>query len=567
MDGHEEIPLKKDDLNRIHKSMFDQQNRWKENWKDICDYINPYLGFFDEDTPNQGDRRDYELINTSPIDANNTQAAGMQNGITSPTKPWMRITTRNPDIAKIESVRYWCDDVTQMLLDIFSQSNFYDSAIEYYKELGAPATAAMLISEDDEHGIWCRTFTIGEYAIATDHRGKVNRFARHLYLSVSEMVEKFGLDNCPQAVQQQYQAKSYDKPHRVRHLVLPNPNHNSMQRKIDKWSMPYLSFYWAEGADPDDYLEIGGYPEFPFMCTRWSVKGADIYGRGPGWYALGDAKSLQGIDEDVHIGVKKSVDPPVVAPSDILSAGGVNSLPNGVTYYPREMGDLSVRELSQVRLNIADAQVLKQEKIDMINKHFFVDLFRMLADIDNGNITAREIIERVQEKMSLIGPVLLRLQNEFLRPVIDRVFGICLRNGLIPEPPDDIKELVSGQQLKVEYIGIMAQAQKMSGLTAIEQLATFIGGIAAIDPQVMDKWDRDESVDRYSEMLGTPPSLILSDDKVAEIRQARAQQQQATQMAEMAQMAAQGAKTLADTPVGQNSALDALIPGLGGGMP
>ena len=558
MDGNKDSPLKKDDINRIFKSMFDQQQRWQDTWKNIRDYINPYIGVFEEDTPNEGDRRDDLMINTMPIMANNTQAAGMQNGITSPTRPWVRLTVPDPDLQELEEVRYWCDDVTEMMLDVMSRSNFYNSSHMFYKELGAPGTAAMMIMEDPKTVIRCRTFTIGEYAVANDRSGRVNRFARLLRITVGELVEMFGLDNCPRTVQQQFQAKEFDKHHKVKHLIAPNLA--AAPGKIDKWNKPFLSVYWMDECPDGDYLDIGGFDEFPVMCARWEVKGADVYGRGPGWYALGDAKALQTIEEDIHIGVKKQVDPPVTAASEILSTGGVNALPNGVTFYSRDLGENAVKQLYQVQLDLADAKLLKSEKEAAINKHFFVDLFRMLEGIDNGNITAREIIERVQEKMSLIGPVLDLLQSEFLKPVIDRVFGIMQRNGIIPEPP----EVIQGMDIKVEYISVMAQAQKMTGLTALEQLMAFVGSIAGVDPNILDKVDRDELVDRYAEMLGVPPSVIVSDDKVAQMRQAKAQQQQMAEAAQMGMMAAQGAKTLADTPVGQNSALDALVPGLGG---
>lgn len=550
--------LRKEHLNRIHKSMFDQQQRWKDTWKDIRDYINPYIGFFDEDTPNEGDRRDDMMINTMPIMANNTQAAGMQNGITSPTRPWVRLTVADPNLQELEEVRYWCDDVTQIMHDVLSRSNFYNSSHMFYKELGAPGTAAMMIIEDPKTVIRCRTFTVGEYAIGNDRSGRVNRFARNLRLTVAELVEMFSLANCPPTVQHQFQSKDFDQHHKVKHLIIPNLA--AEHGKVDKWNKPFISVYWMDECPDGDYLDIGGFDEFPVMCARWEVKGSDIYGRGPGWYALGDAKALQAIEEDIHVGVKKQVDPPVQAASEILSSGGVNALPNGVTFYSRDLGDNPVRQLYQVQLDLADAKELKAEKEAAINKHFFVDLFRMLEGIDNGNITAREIIERVQEKMSLIGPVLDLLQSEFLKPVIDRVFGIMQRSGLIPEPP----EVIQGMDIKVEYISIMAQAQKMTGLTALEQLMAFVGSMVSVDPNVLDKIDRDEMVDRYAEMLGVPPSVIISDDKVAQTRQAKAQQQQMAEAANMAMMAAQGAKTLADTPVGQNSALDALVPGLGG---
>jgi len=566
MDGNKDSPIKHEELTRIHKNMFNQQARWKENWKDIRDHINPYLGFFEEDTPNKGDRRDVKIINTNALIASNTFAAGMHNGITSPTRPWMRMSVTDADTAQLEGVRWWCDETTKRMLAILGKSNFYREAHKFYKELGVFGTAAMMIVPDDKTVIRCKTFTIGQYAIACDHTGRVNRFARLLKMTVCEMVDMFGLDNCPQTVKSLYENKQYEESQDVYSLIMPNKSKD--ESKQDVWSKPYLSYYWHTSCPEGEYLDIGGFEEFPIMCARWDTVGSDIYGYGPGWYALGDGKSVQVIDEDLHIGIKKGIDPPMVAPSDVLASGGVNTFPNGITYYQREMGDTAVRSAYQVQLDIKSTMGLIERKENTIDKHFFVDLFRAIEAVSGSGASATEIREMVNEKMSLISPALDNLHSEFLPNVIDRVFGIINRAGLTPTPDDSVADIISNQDLKVEYISVMAQAQKMQGLSAIEQLVALVGNLAAVDPTVTDKVDFDEIVDQSGEMLGVPPSVIVSDDKAAAIRQQRqeqqAQQMQMEQMMQAGQAATQGAKTLADTPIGQGSALDALMPGLGG---
>ena len=536
--------------------MFDVQKSglWRTYWQDLRDYINPYSGFFETDQPNYGDKRDTYMINTIPLEASNVLAAGMQDGITSPSRPWMRLTIPDPTLEENTAVKTWCDDVTQKILEIFSRSNFYDSAIEFYKELGVYGTAAMLVESDDEHGIWCRSFTIGEYAIGVDNRNRVNRFARDMRMTVAEMVSSFGVDNVPNDVKQCWDNHTLEKYFNIKHLVASNPNY--IPNSEIKWAKQFISLYWAEGSEEESYLEIGGYDEFPFLVARWTTKGANIYGYSPGWYSLNDSKSLQAIDEDVHIGVKKQVDPPMVAPTDVMAAGGVNTLPNGVTYYNRTEGDNSIKQALQVNLDLADAQALKQEKAETIKRHFYVDLFRMLADIDKSNITAREIIERVQEKMSQIGPVLNRLQHEFLQPLIDRVFNIAMRDGLLPPPPED---LPPGLDIKIEYISTMATAQKMVGLTTIQQYLEYLGTVAQLNPDVLDKIDFDEMTDKYGDALAVSPSITRSDDVTAQIRQQKAEQMQMQQAMEQGTQLAQGAKTLSETNMDSNNALSALL--------
>ena len=325
--GQRALPLTRDELNQIHKAMFDVQTsgQWLEKWKDIRDYINPYICFFAEDMPNSGERRDEAMLNTAPLQANNTQAAGMQAGITLPSRPWMRLTVADPDLAEAEEVKYWCDESLRLSLIYLPDQISMIRRLSFIMSWVHP-----------ERGIWCRTFTIGEYAIGSDHCNRVNRFARKLELMVAEMVSAFGLDNCPLGVQQLWRSKNLEKYSLVKHLVIPNPNY--IEGKLIKWVKKYLSLYWSDDENSGNFLGINGYNDFPFAVSRWSVKGADIYGRGPGWYALGDAKTLQAMEADIFEGIAKQVRPPVSVAADMLSAGGVNTLPNGVTYYNRALG-------------------------------------------------------------------------------------------------------------------------------------------------------------------------------------------------------------------------------------
>lgn len=559
MDGLKENNfLKKSQLNRIHRALFDEQKTWIQEWKEIREYINPYLGAFDEDRPNDGKRKDDSLINTVGIEASNTHGAGMQNGVTSPTRFWFRMTDPDPEIAQMEEVRYWYDDLTQAMHDALGRSNFYPESHKFHKERGTFGTASMFVMEDEETDVRYRTFTIGEFAIGLDHTNRIRRFARNIHMSVAALIDMFGLENVPEVVQRCYEQNRLEESFAVKHLIMPNQA--AENGKIDKWNKPFIDIYWMDQCNDGDYLLISGFDSFPVVCSRWETKGSDVYGFGPGHYALRNSKSVQVIDEDIHIGVKKQVDPPVQLPAESMSAA-LNSLPNGVNYYARDMQETPIRELYQVRLNLADANALKDSKEENIKRHFFVDLFRMLENIDYGNVTRQEIIERVQEKMSLIGPSFALLQPEYLKPVLDRTFDILYRRGQIPDPP----EVIEGRGMKIEYVNIMAQAQKMSGISAIYEYSDFAIKISSIDPAAMDKWDRDETLDRAGEVLGVPPSLIVDDKRVEKIRADRAQRQQMAEAAQMAQMAVQGANTLGNTPVGQGSALDALIPGLGGG--
>lgn len=174
-------------------------------------------------------------------------------------------------------------------------------------------------------------------------------------------------------------------------------------------------------------------------------------------------------------------------------------------------------------------------------------------------MTAREVAERSQEKLVMLGPVLERLQGEMLDPLIARIFGVMERKGMIPPVPDEI----AGVPLKIEYIGMLAQAQRLVGLNPMEQYAGFVAQLAGLDPSALDKLDIDQLVDEYAHDLGVPASLVRSDDVVAAIREQRAQAQQQQQMQEQMQSALEGAATASEIKLPGN---ENLLSGLLGGM-
>ena len=81
-------------------------------------------------TPNQATRGDpvgSRMINETPIFALRTLAAGLMAGLTSPARPWFRLSIRDMDVSDNTPVRLWLDEVTKRMLTVLSQSNAYNA--------------------------------------------------------------------------------------------------------------------------------------------------------------------------------------------------------------------------------------------------------------------------------------------------------------------------------------------------------------------------------------------------------------------------------------------------------
>jgi len=333
--------------------------------------------------------------------------------------------------------------------------------------------------------------------------------------------------------------------------------------------MEFREVYWEDNQKDGKYLFAGGYMEFPFMVPRWqTTTTADAYGRGPGWKALGDVKMLQKLQKEKLISVQKSNDPPLQADASVI--GEVNaSVPGGITRTSTSVPNSGVRAAYEVRPDLNAMEVTIEKTTAKINAKFFKDLFLMFVEADRTgrNITATEVMERQAEKLTVLGPVLERLEGELLSPLIERTFSIMVRKGLILPPP----AVIEGMPLRIQYISVLAQAQKMAGVTAIDQWTSGVAASTAIDPEATDLVDMDEVNTMKADMLGVPAKVVRSKGAVAMRRKQRAQAQEqaskASQMIAMAEAAKKGAgavKDMSQAPLNQNSALDSTLAGIAG---
>jgi hypothetical protein len=123
--------------------------------------------------------------------------------------------------------------------------------------------------------------------------------------------------------------------------------------------------------------------------------------------------------------------------------------------------------------------------------------------------------------------------------------------GIVPPPP----QVLQGVNLNVEYVSMLAQAQRAVGTNSIDRFMGTLGQVAQYKPEVLDKVNTDIWADQYADLLGVDPEILVQADQVAAIRKQRAQaQQQAAQMEQLNQ-ASTAAKNLGQTPTGSQNAL------------
>jgi hypothetical protein len=431
--------------------------------------------------------------------------------------------------------------------------------------------------------------TWGEYWIAQDSSGHVHTWMRIFKWTAKQIVERFVPDpydpndpawaNISPATRSLWISRSDERRMEVIQVLEENKEHvpESYLAKDKR----YRSTYYERGGDPEQLLEVSGYDIFPEHIARWDLNSDDAWGHSPAMDCLGDAKSLQLQHKRKAQAIDKQVDPPLIGDAN-LKKTRVSMLPGDVTWLEGAAANsYGLKPLYEVR---PDLEHLLEDLKDMrgrIQAALYTDVFQMLKSMGDelkSGITATEIQARVQERILEMGPVLTRLNNELYAKQIDQVLHIGFRRSKIawqyiaagkpvpknvemvfPPPPKAMK----GKATAIEYISILAQAQRMDEVNGIQKLVTYVLGTAQAKPDVIDKVDFDAAIDIVADRLGVPPEVVVNTQVAEMFRQKRAQQAAADkaqqQKLDQAQVASQAVANLGKAPLGQGTALDALM--------
>lgn len=525
-------------------ALWTERSSWITHWREISDYQQPRAGRFVVTDRNKGDKRANHILDNTAVFGARTLAAGLMSGITSPARPWFRLEIRDKDLMENGAVKAWLHDTAALLRAIFASSNTYRSLHTIYEELGLFGTGASIVLPNFNNVIHHYPLTVGEYALATNAEGEVDTLCREFQMTVAQMVEQFGKENCSQMVRDMFNKGQYDAWVDVVHLVEPRKQRDMAKR--DGKNMRFASIYLEPGKDnSDQFLSESGFQKFPVLAPRWVVTGNDVYGTSPGMECLGDVKQLQHQQLRKGQAIDYQVNPPLQVPTKYKEAAKAR-LPGGVFYVDSMGPNQGVRSAFDVNLNL---QHLREDIVDVrerIRSAYYADLFLMLANDNRSGITATEVAERHEEKLLMLGPVLERLHNELLSPLIDTAFDYAARAGILPEAPPELE----GMDLNVEFISVLAQAQRAVATQGMDRLLGTVSQMAAVKPDVLDKLNFDQIVDEYGDAYGVSPKIIVPDDQVAALRQQRAAAMQAQQAAATAPQVVESAKTASEIDTG-----------------
>lgn len=545
-----------------HQQLSAKRDVWTGFWQDLSLYVMPRHRNINSSSSSPDTYRDALLFDSTAIQANNTLASGQLDGMTPKTQRWFSFDP--PAFFRgYEPIERWFKICTEISMLELARSNFYGIIHQVYLDRGGFGTAVATCEEGRRSLLTFRKFDIGSYCIAEDDEGHVDTLSYEFDLTARQAVQWFGRENLSEAVRQDFDDPGGDRKETsktyIRH-IFPRADDDIELGKRDALNMPIASVTIEKMGK--HVVKVSGYEEQPFFASRYDRWGAQVYGWCPGAIALPEARQLNFLQKQMDALAEVTAFPRMLIPDTYKDE--IDTRAHGVTYFDGSNPNLQPKEwLTGGKYDVGLDRV--QQKQEAINKCFHVDLFRMFAELDK-QMTAREVMERSAEKLTLFSPTFAQFTSEFINPMLTRVFRILLRGGRFPPVPRELiqrtREGPVMPEPEITYSSRIALAIKSLENASGANVLEIALPVSQIKPEVLDNINFDQWFRGMARNAGLPEGWLTSPEAMAAVREQRAKEQaaaqQQAQMLGMAEAASKVGSVKQDSVAGK--ALAGLLP-------
>jgi hypothetical protein len=563
-------------------------NKQLPKWELLASFIAPERIKRDQAfNKNTGTRKDQKIIKNVAGRALRTFTSGMMNGATPRARPWFNLTVTNQKKVGSTAAKRYFAECEAILNNHFQISNLYRVLPMAYKDMGTFSNSAFAMLPHPKYGFYFYPFAIGTYAFATDMEGNPSMFTRDFSLNVRQVVETYAKkdnggnivwDNIPDYVKNYWEQAKYLEQVILTMVIVPNREYDPVnsKRSLDPADKKYQSYTYIQSVGgnlppqtssgfrnersigKEEFIKVSGFDYFPVIISRWEVAPEEDYGvDGPGDIALSDVMTLQTMEKYRLEAVAKMVKPPMVGHSS-LRRHQASILAGGITYVDDAGAAHGFKPAFELNPNLSHLIESQSEYQDAIRSAFFEDLFLMLSGEKTvSHVTAREIDEKSSERMAALAPVLGQLDQDQNSKIINNAMLILEQAGKLPPRPRELE----GEQLRPEYISILAQASKVSMMNSIERFSNFTSSMANAhqDPTLLKLMNAEKAIRIYADYVAVDPALVLDEDEFNSVKNAVRAEQAAQKQAMMQAQGAQTAKDLSEAKTGEGSLLDTML--------
>jgi hypothetical protein len=515
-------------LLELYETVKGARSNFESYWQTLHDYF--YIEASDVSTtsyPGTELTSDF-LYDATTLDAADKLASGFMSYLTPPTSKWFSLNHSNQRLRQDKKVQGFFEDAAAEVHLTFNRSNFYDQMFGNFKSSGVYGTSCMMEEDDvEQDGARFYSMPIKQVCLVEDSRGRVCAYFIEFEFTATQAAEKWGRENLSDKMKEEL---SSDKQSIEKHPFLLYIAKRSRRdiKKSDKKNMPIEGLWIDVGSKMS--IEESGYNEFPAFCHRFDKRPFIPWGFSPAMKALPFARILNTIAKTNLRAMMKITDPPIAVPDNafIMPFSGN---PRAVNYYNKakmEGKDIfAFGNFGDPATGMNATEYYAQKVRTIMYYDVFLAFDNLTKQMNNP-----EVMERINEKMTMLGPAVGRYISEMINPAVIRTLGILYRAGRLPPIPD---ELMMDPSYEIDCISQLAQAQRRSELNSLMSGLSLVGQIAPLVPDALDKVNVDKVIDKAWEIIGASPKVLRDDEEVEAIREAKgrmAQQQMSMNMME-----------------------------------
>ena len=529
-------------LKRI-ESLFNSKERVanEKTWAELTAYLLPnQSGIFNRSglaSNGAGDKKTAEVFTSFPIDQAQKLTSALQGILTNQATVWSKYRESRDFLNESTEVNQFLEGTNKVVHALLNDSNFYTEVSKCYQQWVVCGNMVLFHEEKEKKsgstkygGFKFTALHLSQVAWAENKDGYVDKIAYRYELTAEQAVDKFG-DKVSQVVKD----AAMNSPDRLFQFVLWIGPRASYKVKTNKAGVAKPKDREFESlvieVNTKKVVEESGYYEFPMYVARWDMLPGETCGRGRGHLALPDIKSLNKLSKQYQKAVDKDIDPPLLMNQrDIFGPVSMNPGSRSV-----------VKDINGYKEMVSNARTdriteLYKEYQSNIQAMFFIDQILLPPREDIGQMREVEVLQRIKQIHTVFGPVVPRVNAEFLIPFMNRCLKMALRADILPPLPPEIEE--NGLEIDVVFMNELATAQKMTTVTTIQQYVQQIAGMAQLDPSLLDTINFDAIGEIEGRAMGVPETILRPEKEVQEIRDNRAKQQAAASTLQAANLAA-----------------------------
>lgn len=548
---------------------------WWAHWSKLAEWFLPrrYVFLSVANRMWRGSPINDQIVDSTPVKAVEICAAGLLSGLMSQYRQWFTLQIGLPWLELDAEGKAWLEDTQEKVYTVLGESNFYDTAAQVMQDVTVFGTAPAIIYEDSQDVIRCYLPAAGEYYLGVGARLSVDTLYRDYTYTILQIVEAFGVKNCPAQVVNLWNAGQLETEMVVAHAVEPNfayaKRDDGGSVKIVPATFTYKEIYWLKGQNTTKPLSVAGFNECPFMAARWATTSNDAYGRSPCMTALGDAIQIQIETRRKAEFIEKGVRPPMLANPQLKNEPN-SIIPGNVTFVDTTNGSVGFKPAFEVNYGwlaglTADIEQVKAR----LESTLLVDLFMAITRMEGVQPRNElELTQRNMERLQELGPFVNRFQNEFAGPALQRIIGIMLRKNMLKPLPPSLQKI----PLKIAYVSVMRLAQLSLESVAMKDVFATGGSMSLAAqqaglPNPLRIINLDDAFRHYADINNFPETSLFTVEQVKQNDKLTAQAKAQAQAPQQAAAMVEAGKSLSQTQLGNgSSALDAVL-GVGARAP